>query len=452
MGKFLAVVLAAGKGKRTRLPYSKVLLPLCGKPMVAWVVDALAALNPDEIVVVASPDNREKISGALGAKARIALQPEPLGTGHALKCALGESGAASGTLLVACGDAPLLDEEIFRRLLDLHREKKSAATVLTAKLPDPSGYGRIVRSKQGQVLKIVEEKDADAKTKKISEINSGTYCFQLEELAKAIPNLTRNNSQNEYYLTDAVAWFAKNRKKVLPFLIEDYQAALGVNTLKELSEAHDVLNGRLKEKWLAEGVIFTDYDSVQLHHDVAIGAGTTIHPYTILENGTRIGARCSVGPFTRMASSTIGDDCAVQNSVCVSASAGNGCSIGPYAYLRPGTKLDDDVKVGDFVEIKNSTIGHQSKVPHLSYVGDATVGKSVNIGAGVITCNYDGKGKHQTVIEDGAFIGSNTNLVAPVRVGNNAVTGAGAVVKKDVEPGSVVAGVPAKLIRKREVV
>lgn len=446
-----AVILAAGKGKRTGLPYPKVLHPLCGKPMIQWVVETISqSLVPHEIIIVIPPEYKADFSRLLTGPITFVTQPEPLGTGHALQTALHKSNQKKGTVFVACGDTPLLSSDICQTMFSFHRQNKSDVTLLTTNVPDPAGYGRVVRNPKRRIQKIVEERDASPKEKVITEINAGTYCFERNALETALPNLTQKNVQHEYYLTDCIAWLIGRRKKVSVFPIVHWEAALGVNNLKQMAEADKYLNLRLIEKHQSNGVYFTDPATVYLDSDVQIGSGTTIHPFTFLENGAKIGTQCKIGPSAQIIASTIGHGTSVQMSIVDQSDIADRCVVGPFAYLRPGTQLQSGVRVGDFVEVKKSCIGPGSKVPHLSYIGDAEIGANVNIGAGTITCNYDGKEKHKTVIEDGAFIGSNTNLIAPLRIGKKAITGAGSVVRHDVAAGTVVAGVPAEIIKKRE--
>ncbi|MCL4513623.1 MAG: bifunctional UDP-N-acetylglucosamine diphosphorylase/glucosamine-1-phosphate N-acetyltransferase GlmU [Candidatus Eremiobacteraeota bacterium] len=447
MRRFSAVVLAAGVGKRIGFSIPKILIPLCGKPMISFVVETLKSLNPENLILVVSPQAKGKIEELFGDSVKLAVQENPCGTGNALLCALKQFPDLKGTLLVTCGDTPLLKKETFEALIDYQVLKKASAAVLTEELENPFGYGRIVRDRKKWIKKIVEEKDADSKIKKIKEINTGTYCFDLKELEKTLPLLTQNNDQKEYYLTDSLHLFSKWKKKAVPLLISDSDSALGINTLSELSRTMNLLYREIREKLMNSGVLLVDPETIYVDAEIKIGSQTILYPFTILEKGTVIGSNCQIGPFTRVSNSRIGNEVVIQNSVLNEAEISDGCSIGPYAYLRSGTLLQKKVKIGDFVEVKKTTIGFSSKVPHLSYIGDADIGENVNIGAGTITCNYDGKRKYNTIIEDGAFIGSNTNLRAPVRIGKNAVTGAGSVVIKDVEADTVVAGVPAKVIK-----
>jgi bifunctional UDP-N-acetylglucosamine pyrophosphorylase/glucosamine-1-phosphate N-acetyltransferase len=415
--------------------------------MISHVVDTLQSLSPDNIILVISPQSKEQIVGLFGGSIKLVVQEAPAGTGDALRRAVEQFPDLEGTLLVTCGDTPLLEKESFEKLLEQHIHQKATATVLTAELLNPYGYGRIVKDKNRRIKSIVEEKDADSKIKKMQEINTGTYCFELEELVKTFSFLRKDNRQEEYYLTDCIKLLVKQKKKAVSFLISDSSSALGINTMQELSEARKILSKRILQTWMNSGVLFVDPQTSYLDIDLKIGSGTVIYPFVMLEKGTLIGSNCQIGPFTRISNSRIGNEVVVQNSVLDDVVVGDECCIGPFAYLRPGTVLQKRIKVGDFVEIKKTTIGSGSKVPHLSYIGDAFLGENVNIGAGTITCNYDGKGKYNTIIENGAFIGSNTNLRAPVRIGKNAVTGAGSVVLQDVEPDTVVAGVPAKVIK-----
>ncbi|MBC9784183.1 bifunctional UDP-N-acetylglucosamine diphosphorylase/glucosamine-1-phosphate N-acetyltransferase GlmU [Heliobacterium chlorum] len=431
-----AVVLAAGKGTRMKSRRPKVLHEVAGRPMVHHVLEALAACDVTQPVLVIGHGG-DQVQACLGERAVYAWQQEQLGTGHAVMMARPLISEQVQTVMVVCGDTPLLTGATLAALWQCHEEKGAMATVLTALLDNPTGYGRIIRDEMGNVAAIVEEKDASETQKAIREINSGTYCFERAALFSALDEITPANAQGEYYLTDVLAIFRQRGGFVAAHKIDDNQEIVGINSRQQLAEAEAVLQNRLRRKWMDAGVTMIDPASVWLNAQVKIGSDTIIYPNTILEGDTVIGEGCTIGPATRVRDSRIGNHGVVQNSIVLESEVGNDCSVGPFAYLRPGTVLSDEVKVGDFVEIKKSVIGQGSKVPHLSYVGDATVGTGVNIGAGTITCNYDGEKKHSTTIHDGAFIGSNTNLVAPVVIGAGALVGAGSTISKDVPAGAL---------------
>ncbi|MZP29289.1 bifunctional UDP-N-acetylglucosamine diphosphorylase/glucosamine-1-phosphate N-acetyltransferase GlmU [Heliobacterium undosum] len=436
MHKRTAVVLAAGKGTRMKSRQPKVLHEVAGQPMICHVLDALTDCDVEQPVVVIGHGG-EAVRQRLGNRARYAWQQEQLGTGHAVMMARPEVPEEVETVMVLCGDTPLLTGATLSALWETHEQSGAMGTVLTAVINDPKGYGRILRDDAGHVTAIVEEKDADEKQKAIREINAGTYCFDRAALFAALDAITPANAQGEYYLTDVLAIFRQRGGVVVAHTLQDEREILGINSRVQLAEAESVLQDRMRRKWMDAGVTLIDPPSVFFHSKAAVGADTIIYPQTIIEGETVIGEGCRLGPATRICDSRIGDNVVIQNSVVLDSRIGDDCAVGPFAYLRPGTCLAEEVKVGDFVEIKKSVIGKGSKVPHLSYVGDATVGEGVNIGAGTITCNYDGKHKHVTTIEDGAFIGSNTNLVAPVTVGAHALIGAGSTITKDVPAGAL---------------
>jgi len=425
-----AIVLAAGQGTRMKSKLPKVLHKVAGVPMLGHVLNTLEIAGIQRKIVVLG-HGAELIEEWLPQGIEVVYQREQLGTGHAVLQAKDLLQGTGGTVMVVCGDTPLLQASTLEGLLDKHLAAKAQITVLTADIANPQGYGRIIRE-NNRVKAIVEEKDATPEEKAVKEINTGSYCFAAGFLREYLDKLTNNNAQGEYYLTDLIKLAVQDNLKVEAFLLEDFKESLGINNRIQLAEAEQILKMRVLEKLMLAGVTIIDPQSTYIESTVHIEPDTIIYPGTILEGQTTIGESCIIGPGVKIKDSTIGDNCQIQNAVLLESKVNNNCKIGPFAYLRPGTVLEDNVKIGDFVEIKKAVIGKGSKVPHLSYVGDAFVGEKVNIGCGTITCNYDGKNKHITTIEDGAFIGSNTNLIAPVTVGRNAVVGAGSTINRDV--------------------
>jgi len=434
--KKLAIVLAAGLGKRMKSRLPKVLHPVCGKPMVAHVLHAVREAGCERAVVVIGRGAPE-VQAALGDAAEYALQPEPLGTGHAVMQAEPLLAGEDGVTLVVCGDTPLITARTIEAMFDLHRESGAAATILTAHVNDPAGYGRVVRDAAGTVERIVEDKDCGPEERAIREINAGAYCFDTRRLFAALKNLTADNAQGEYYLTDVIGILRREGGTVAAYRTPDPDEIEGVNDRAALAKAQRLMRRRILLGHLANGVTVMDPDHTYIDADVKIGEDTVIYPGTHLKSGTVIGRDCTIGPGCDLAGTAVGDGTTVRYTVAEGAVIGNACNVGPFAYLRPGTRIGDHVRVGDFVEIKNSVIGDHSKVPHLSYVGDAAVGSRVNIGCGVITANYDGHNKFRTEIGDGAFIGSNVNLVAPVKIGRDAYVVAGSTITHDVGEGDV---------------
>lgn len=429
MSNLVAVIMAAGKGTRMKSKLPKVLHTLSGKTLIEHVLDKVSQVGVERPLVIVG-HGRESIEAHIRNRAEIVLQQEQLGTGHAVMQALPYIDDEQ-TILVLSGDQPLLKATTLNTLVELHQAQEAGATVLTAWLDEPFGYGRILK-KGENLVKIVEEKDASAEERKIKEINTGTYCFKGSALKEALAKITTNNAQGEYYLTEVFAVLLKQNQKVLTYCTPDSLEALGINSRSQLAEAEGIVRRSILEHWLAEGVTIVDPASTFIDAEVKLGQDVTIHPFTRLLGSTVIEEDAVIGPQTSLENCNVGRGAEVINTVAKDAQIGDGCTIGPFCYLRPGTKLDTGVKVGDFVEIKNSWIEAGAKVPHLSYIGDTHVGKSANIGAGTITCNYDGTKKHPTKIGDHAFIGSNTNLVAPLEVGEYAVTGAGSTITKNV--------------------
>lgn len=403
--------------------------------MLGHVLDALTAAGIERKIAVLGHE-AQLIEEWLPSEVEVVYQREQLGTGHAVLQAKELLKDISGTVLVVCGDTPLLRASTLKKLLETHLDAKAKATILTADIADPKGYGRIIRE-NNRVKAIVEEKDATIEEKAVTEINTGSYCFEAHFLREYLDKLTSDNAQGEYYLTDLIKLAVQDNLRVEACLLEDIKESLGINNRVQLAEAERILRERILEGLMLAGVTIIDPSSTYIHSTVHIGQDTVIYPGTILEGQTSIGENCVIGPATRITDSYVGDNCQIQNAVLLESKVNNDCKIGPFAYLRPGTVLEECVKIGDFVEVKKSVIGQGSKIPHLSYIGDAFVGQKVNIGCGTITCNYDGKNKHVTRIEDGAFIGSNTNLVAPVTVGKNAFIGAGSTINKDVPENSL---------------
>jgi bifunctional UDP-N-acetylglucosamine pyrophosphorylase/glucosamine-1-phosphate N-acetyltransferase len=425
------VILAAGEGTRMRSSYPKVLHRICGQPLLDYVVSEIRQLEPEKIVVVLG-HQAEKVKAILDKDVSVVVQEEQKGTADAIRMTETEFADFQGTVMVTCGDIPLIRQETLEVLLGLHLETKAAATLLSAHFSDPTGYGRIIRKPNGLVQAIVEEKDATEAEKKISEINSGIYCFDKSDLFDSICEIGCRNAQNEFYLTDIVEVLNRKQKKIAVSVVEDSNEVAGVNSRKELAEAQHTMQARINEQIMEAGVTIIAPDLTFIGPEVEIGQDTVIQPFSFLEGKTRIGSECYLGPFVHLIDMVVGSGVTMENVVAEESEIEDQASLGPFSRIRPGTRIRKGAKVGSYVELKKSEVGEGSKVPHLSYMGDTIIGKDVNIGAGTITCNYDGVEKHKTRIEDGAFIGSDTMLVAPVNVGKNATTGAGSTIDKDV--------------------
>ena len=430
--KRMAIVLAAGQGKRMKSKLYKVLHPVCGKAMVEHVMHTVRKASCERIVVIVG-HGAEQVREKLGDAVECALQAEQLGTGHAVLQAKSLIGAEEGVTIVICGDTPLISSATVEEMMKRHVAEGAGATILTASMPDPAGYGRVVRGPDGSVMRIVEQKDCTAEEAAIREINAGTYCFDNRKLFAALEQVTNDNAQGEYYLTEVIGILQASGARIAAHLLADPAEAIGVNDRVALGEAERLMRARINAEHQKNGVTLIDPAQTYIEADVAIGADTVIYPGTMLRGSTTVGADCLVGPGADLTDTAVGDGATIRHTVAEGAAIGDACQVGPFAYLRPGTKLAGHVKVGDFVEIKNAEIGEGSKVPHLSYVGDAIVGKGVNIGCGAITANYDGYNKFVTEIGDHAFVGSNTNLIAPVKVGSGAYIVAGSTITHNVE-------------------
>lgn len=437
-----AVILAAGDGTRFKSRLIKVMHPLAGKPMIDYSVETARALGMEHPLLVVGHD-AEQVREYLGETVRYVEQSERLGTGHAVMQAQPLLKGRVGDVLVLYGDMPLFREETLRRLLELHRASDAPLTMLTVLSDDSMGFGRILRDPEGRILGIVEEAAATPEQLAIRELNTGAYCFRAAWLWKHLPQI-RLQPKGEYYLTDLVAMAIDEGHDVRALTIDDVTEVVGVNTRVHLARAEAILRRRINEGWMLNGVTLIDPETTCIDADVAIGQDTVILPNTHLRGGTRIGRDCVIGPSCWLDDSTVGDGCRLWFSVVEGATIEDEVDVGPFAHLRKGAHLAQGVHMGNFGEVKNSYLGPGTKMGHFSYLGDATLGENVNVGAGTITCNYDGQRKHRTIIEDGAFIGSDTMLVAPVRVGRGSKTGAGAVVTRDVSDGDVVYGVPAR--------
>lgn len=431
MSNIFAVILAAGQGTRMKSKLYKVLHPVCGKPMVQHVVDHIQTLDVNRIVTVVG-HGAEKVQHQLGDKSEYVLQAEQLGTAHAVQQAEGILGNEEGTTLVVCGDTPLIRPETMQALFEHHQAKNAKATILTAIAENPTGYGRILRSENGQVEQIVEQKDASAAQQLVKEINTGTYCFDNKLLFETLKLVKNDNAQGEYYLPDVIEILQKQGDIVEAYVTDDFEETLGVNDRVALSQAETLMRARINEKHMRNGVTIILPETTYISAESVIGSDTVIQPGCMIEGATVIGEDCNIGPNTQIADSRIGDRTTVHSSVVRESAIAEDVAVGPFAHIRPLSDIGSHVKIGNFVEVKKSKLGNDTKVSHLSYIGDAEIGSNVNVGCGSITVNYDGKNKYKTIIEDDVFVGCNTNLVAPVKVGKGSFIAAGSTITKEV--------------------
>ncbi|MTI58280.1 bifunctional UDP-N-acetylglucosamine diphosphorylase/glucosamine-1-phosphate N-acetyltransferase GlmU [Geosporobacter ferrireducens] len=437
MSKITAVILAAGAGTRMKSKIPKVLHQVCGKPMVEHVIDvAEEGISAEQTILVIGHEAELVKKATEHRSVSFALQTDQLGTGHAVmqtEHLLPEE----GLVLLLYGDTPLIRGSVIQDLIAFHKEGGYQATVLTAILEDPTGYGRIVRGIDGKVERIVEQKDAAAAEKAIREINSGIYCYESKLLKEALKQLTNDNAQKEYYITDVVEILNRQGYRVGAFTIKDSTDIMGVNSRVQLAEAEEMMRMRILTQLMESGVTIIDPQNTYIDKTVQIQRDTIIYPGAIIKGNTRIGEDCIIGHNCYIENCVLKDRVEVQSSTLKDSFVEDDCHIGPYAYLRPNSRLGKHVKIGDFVEVKNSTLGDYSKASHLAYIGDGEVGKNVNIGCGVVFVNYDGKNKHRTIVEDNAFVGSNVNLVAPVTVEKNGYIATGSTITKTVPAGAL---------------
>ena len=447
MDKLAGIILAAGDGRRMNSRIPKVLHRLCGKELLRYPVELLGRLGVDRVVVVVSPANQDTVKALLGDGVDYAVQPSMTGTAGAVKAAATMLQGQADQVVVIGGDAPLVTDDSVRRLLDGHLEEGRKMSIMSGIVETSAGLGRVKRDlgSQQNVLGIVEATDDTERDGQPVEVNSGVYCFQADWLWENLEKVDVS-SNGESYLTDLAAVAAELGASVAALTSNDPDEVLGINNRVELAHLEDIQRRRIRERWMLLGVTITDPSSVMIDGGVTIGQDTVILPNTMLLGDTTIGSNCEVGPGSVVKDSTIGDRCRVTSSALEDAVMESGVDIGPFSHLRPGAYLESGVHIGNYVEVKESRFASGAVMGHFGYVGDASIGANVNVGAGMVTCNYDGKDKHRTVVEKDAFIGCDTMLVAPVTVGAGAVTGAGAVVTIDVPPARLAVGVPAKIV------
>ncbi|WP_083378563.1 bifunctional UDP-N-acetylglucosamine diphosphorylase/glucosamine-1-phosphate N-acetyltransferase GlmU [Enterococcus timonensis] len=430
MDRFV-IILAAGQGTRMKSKLYKVLHPVCGKSMVNHVVSAAEELQPEKIITIVG-FGAEKVQAELGDRVTYVLQEQQLGTGHAVLQTKSLLEGQTGTTVVLSGDAPLLTAGTIENLFADHQKYQRGATILTALAENPTGYGRIVRDEAGAVEKIVEQKDADEKIAAIHEVNTGTYCFDNELLFEALKEINTENAQGEYYLTDIIEILKKQNKAVGAMVMEDFSESMGVNDRLALAEATSVMQRRINNEHMKNGVTMIDPQHTYIDIDVTIGSDTVIEGGVTLKGQTKIGADCLITTGSALENAMIEDGVVVRSSAIEDSIVRKNADVGPFAHLRPQSDIGEHVHIGNFVEVKKSTVDTGTKIGHLTYVGDATLGKNINIGCGTIFVNYDGKNKHHTNVGDNVFIGCNANLVAPLSIGENAFIAAGSTITKDV--------------------
>jgi len=436
MGDTAVIIMAAGKGKRMESNLPKALHNLAGKPILNYVLDTVDQLEVKrKILIVGYKSN--KIRELIGDKIEYVEQKEQLGTAHAVLQTKKLLSDFKGDVLILSGDVPFLTVKTLKKLLKYHQNNNFCCTLISTILKSPKGYGRIIRDKKAEIKGIIEKVDLSADRKKITEVNGGIYCFNKDKLFWALEEVTPDNKQREYYLTDTVEILLKEGLTVGNIIVKDYSEILGINSRLDLTDASRKVYQKTLQDLMLQGVTIVDPNSTFIEQGVKIGQDSIIYPFTIIEKDTKIENSCLIGPYSHLIDADIGKGVRVWASIIESSTVKEGANIGPYAHLRPETVVEKGAKIGNFVELKKTVIGEGSKASHLTYLGDATIGKKVNIGAGTITCNYDGEKKNKTVIEDGVFIGSNNSLVAPVKLGKDSYTGAGSTITKDVPAGNL---------------
>ncbi|AOR22332.1 bifunctional UDP-N-acetylglucosamine diphosphorylase/glucosamine-1-phosphate N-acetyltransferase GlmU [Clostridium taeniosporum] len=430
-----ALVLAAGQGKRIKSDLPKVLHKVCGKEMVNHVIDTIRKAGIQDANIIIGKGAELVKERTEEKNVTYSIQSEQLGTGHAVQCASEFLKGKKGTVAVFTGDTPLIKDSTVENLFNTHIKNGNAATILTAIVDDATGYGRIIRS-GNEVLKIVEHKDCNEEELKVNEMNSAIYCFDIELLYKSLSKLNNNNKQGEYYLTDVIE-ILKSEGNKIGAVVTDFEETIGVNSRVQLAQAEEILKNRINLKHMENGVTLIDPKTAYIGIDVEIGKDTIIYPNNIIEGNTIIGERCLIYQNSRIKDSVIKNEVDIQSSVILDSKIGNNTTVGPFAYIRPETEIGEKARIGDFVEIKKSTIGDGTKVSHLTYIGDAEVGKECNFGCGTVVVNYDGKKKYKTIIGNHSFIGCNTNLVSPVEVGDNTYIAAGSTITSEVHEGEL---------------
>lgn len=443
--KLKTLILAAGKGTRMKSDMPKVIHKVNGVPMITKIIDTLSGLNPEENILILG-HKKEEVLKVVGENCDYVLQTEQLGTGHAVIQAKEKLEGYDGDVMILCGDTPLLRESTLKSLYEYHKESGAVTTILTSIYENPFGYGRIVKE-DGLVKAIVEEKEASEEIKKIKEVNAGVYCFNSKELFKALDKIDNNNEKGEYYLTDVIGIQVSENKKVQSFILEDKMEILGVNSKVELAQAGKVLRDRKNRELMEEGVILIDPETTYVEESVKVRRDTVLYPGVVLQGKTVIGENCEIIGNSRIIDSVLGNNIRVESSVIEESILEDGVTMGPFAHIRPKSLLKEKVHIGNFVEVKKSTLEKGVKAGHLTYLGDAQVGENTNIGAGTITCNYDGVNKFKTVIGKDAFIGSDSMLVAPVNIGEKALIGAGSVITKDVPSNSLAVSRSKQIIK-----